>query len=108
MASETVSESPRNANTLPTTDRQAAIHGRTSEAHKYLLASLLEIQNLAGATDRLFGNGDEDGGVIHGLMARITVLTEIVFYSQKIIQGDDAEPVDIKKLQEAFEGRLYA
>jgi hypothetical protein len=84
---------------------------REDQAHHFIYESLIEIHKLSQATSKLF-DGHEDGPMIHGLMSRIAVLTDVLFYAQLILRPDESEDrteeIDIGKLEAAFEGRFYA
>jgi hypothetical protein len=62
-----------------------------------------EISKLAGAVSNICQT--EDRPIYHGMMARIILLTEVIFHSMRM--GEDGDDPDIETLQRAFKGLFH-
>lgn len=64
-----------------------------------------QIYSLADTTAKIHDD-EEDGPVIHGLMARVKALTEVIFYTQQILQGNNAGGFNLEKLEAVYSGHI--
>lgn len=73
--------------------------------HELLRQSTHEIYELAEVTNKLC-EGEEGAASIHGMMARIKTLTEIVFYSHRLIKGDTKTEINLNRLECVYKGMI--
>jgi hypothetical protein len=64
----------------------------------------LEISKLAEAASEICQ--DDDRPIFHGIMARITTLSEVIYYAQRLHGESDGDEPDIRALQRVFKGLL--
>ena len=64
-----------------------------------------EISKLAEAASNLSNVGDDDYQILHGILARIQTLSDIVFYAARL-HGDSDDAFSMQKLQNAFKGSI--
>lgn len=49
---------------------------------------------------------DDDRPIYHGMMARIQVLSEIIYYSQRLHDETEGDEPDVHALQRVFKGMI--
>lgn len=64
----------------------------------------LEISKLAEAAAKICQ--DDDQPIFHGIMARITTLSEVIYYAQRLHGHSDGDEPGIQALQRVFKGLL--
>lgn len=64
----------------------------------------LEITKLAEAASKICK--DEDQPIFHGIMARITTLSDVIYYAQRLYGDSEGSEPDIQALQRVFRGFL--
>lgn len=64
----------------------------------------LEIYKLAEAASNICQ--DDNRPIFHGIMARITTLSEVIYYAQRLHGDSEGDEPDIQALQRVFKGLL--
>jgi len=81
-------------------------HNEQDSAARLELARLanLEISKLAEAATNICD--DDNHPIYHGMMARISTLSDIIYYAMRLYGEDEGGEPNIQKLQRAYKGFL--